>query len=444
MNTLAEVQIPSTPITIVEGLQALERTFSARNVQITCITLQRGSRTVRHIVDETEPIFPRTVQGVYVDTKVTVIVKSPMSAAVNAELQTATSSAAAAASKWIDSTNRMLGSSLSIQQLDEAISRVALSKHIVLITGESGTGKTTAAQLIHDRSKRAGAPFVDVNCAALPEALLESELFGYEKGAFTGATGQKKGLFEVAENGTLFLDEIGELKLELQAKLLKAIEQKKVRRLGGTADIPCYVRILAASSRDLQRMVKAGTFREDLYYRLAILEIDIPPLRHRQEDIRELIAAQLAIEQEENGRFDQPLKLDSRALTELITYSWPGNIRQLFNVLARLACHTPTRAISLAHVRSELARFRKVDPETIVLPEDCNLLLPGESFNEFSDRIHSHVFQTAKEHHNGNMTRVAERLKMDRPNMYQILKRLNARTEKLQAEQSQMKASIAA
>jgi transcriptional regulator with PAS, ATPase and Fis domain len=339
----------------------------------------------------------------------------------------------------------MLGSSLSMQQLDDALTRVALSKHIVLITGESGTGKTTAAQLIHDRSKRAGAPFVDVNCAALPETLLESELFGYEKGAFTGATGQKKGLFEVAENGTLFLDEIGELKLELQAKLLKAIEQKKVRRLGGTTDIPCDVRILAASSRDLQRMVKAGSFREDLYYRLAILEIDIPPLRGRQEDIRDLIAGQLAVEQEEQKRFDEPLKFDSRALNELVAYSWPGNIRQLFNVLARLACHTPTRTISLAHARSELARFRKVDPATIVLPEDCNLLLPGESFNEYSARTRIAVLLAVKEASNGNMTRVAERLKMDRPAMYQILNRLKSRIAKTPAEQSQgEEASIAA
>src|SRR6266850_6014866 len=148
----------------------------------------------------------------------------------------------------------LCGSNPIMLHLDEEITRVAHSDHPVLITGESGTGKTTFAQIIHERSPRATACLVDINCAALPDTLIESELFGFEKGAFTGAMGRKKGLFEVAENGTLFLDEIGELKLELQAKLLKAIDQQKLRRLGGTKDIHCNVRILAASSRNLQRM----------------------------------------------------------------------------------------------------------------------------------------------------------------------------------------------
>jgi transcriptional regulator with PAS, ATPase and Fis domain len=363
-----------------------------------------------------------------------------MPASVNAQLQAATTSAAAAASSWVDVTAdtnpTVFGSSPTMRRLDKAINRVARSKHIVLVTGESGTGKTTAAELIHRRSQRAAAPFVDVNCAALPETLLESELFGHEKGAFTGAISSKKGLFEIAEGGTLFLDEIGELKLDLQAKLLKAIEQKKVRHLGGTKDICCDVRILAASSRDLQRMVKDGAFREDLYFRIAVLEINIPPLRDRQDEIRDLIAKQLPIEQD-NAGFSEPLLLDSRGFNELVRYSWPGNIRQLFNVLARLACHTPTRTISLAHVRSELARFRNLDLDTIVLPDHCKTLLAGESLDDFSARVRGAAIELVKERCKGNMSRTAERLQLDRSSLLRMVERINGK-------QSQEKVSAVA
>jgi transcriptional regulator with PAS, ATPase and Fis domain len=418
----------SSVVSIEEGLQELQQAFEAREVKVASITLQRNGRTYRHIVEENQPGVQRTVEGVFTDTKITVSVTSPMQPGINAELQVATTSAAAAASAWADqtSTPTMLGSSMTMRRLDQAISRVARSKHIVLITGESGTGKTTAAQMIHDRSNRAAAPFVDINCAALPETLIESELFGYEKGAFTGATAQKKGLFEAAEGGTLFLDEIGELKLELQAKLLKAIEQKKIRRLGATKDVDCNVRVLAASSRNLQRMVKNGTFREDLYYRLAVLELDIPPLRDRHDDIRELVAKQLAVEQENAGL---SLQLESKALTELVSYNWPGNIRQLFNVLARLACHAPSGTITAAQVRSELTRFRTIDPDTIILPEHCNTLLADESFDDFSTRVRGAVIEAVREIH-GNMSRAAVRLKCDRSSLLRIAGRINSRNDK--------------
>jgi len=243
----------------------------------------------------------------------------------------------------------LCGSNPVMLRLDAEMTRVANSSHPVLITGESGTGKTTVAQIIHQRSPRATACLVDINCAALPEALIESELFGFEKGAFTGATGRKKGLFEVAENGTLFLDEIGELRTEVQAKLLKAIEQQKIRRLGGTKDIKCDVRVLAASSRNLQRMVRLRTFREDLYYRLAVFELDIPPLRDRRDDINELVYRQFLIEQNTLG-LTPPLRIDERAMNELCDYSWPGNIRQLNNVVIRLANAVKGEVISTTHV----------------------------------------------------------------------------------------------
>lgn len=440
----AEILVPcADAISVEEGLRALQKTFEACNIKVASITLNRAGAIYCHVVDESLPGIQRTVEGSFTDNKIIVAVLSPMPPDINAELQTATTSAAAAAGLWIDADlkpqTRMLGSSNTMRHLDQAITRVARSNHTVLVTGESGTGKTTAAEMIHNRSSRAAAPFVDVNCAALPDNLIESELFGYEKGAFTGAAAQKKGLFEVAEGGTLFLDEIGELKLELQAKLLKAIEQQKIRRLGGTKDIHCNVRILAASSRNLQRMVRAGTFREDLYYRLAVLEIDIPPLRERHDDIQELINRQLTIEQRNVG-LDTPFHIEPRALNELIAYSWPGNIRQLFNVLARLACHSLTQTITVTEVRDELARFRNIDNETLILDNQCNTLLAGESLDEFSARVRGAAIQVVRERYNGNMSRTAQRLKVDRSSLLRIVQRITVR----KARQSNRLTSIAA
>jgi len=309
-------------------------------------------------------------------------------------------------------------------RLDEEMTCVANSSHPVLITGESGTGKTTVAQIIHHRSPRAAAYLVEVNCAALPDALIESELFGFEKGAFTGATGRKKGLFEIAENGSLFLDEIGELKPELQAKLLKAIDQQKIRRLGGTQDIHCNVRLLAASSRNLQRMISLGTFREDLYYRIAVLEFDIPPLRERRDDIRELVCRQLVAEHTKAGR-SEPAQISEGALSELSSYSWPGNIRQLQNVVARLACKANAQTISAAHVRAELARFSKLGADTIILPDSCSYLLPGESLEDFSCRMRGSVIEAVKNRMKGNMTQAAQRFRVDRSALYRMIQRIN-------------------
>lgn len=320
------------------------------------------------------------------------------------------------------------GSNPIMLRLEEEMTRIAHSNHPVLITGESGTGKTTVAQIIHQRSPRSSACLVDINCAALPETLIESELFGFEKGAFTGATGRKKGLLEVAENGTLFLDEIGELKLELQAKLLKAIEQQNIRRLGGTRDIHCNARVLAASSRNVQRMVRAGTFREDLYYRLSVFELEIPPLRERRDDIRELVTRQLATEQTKSG-WSEPVHVAERAFSELASYSWPGNIRQLNNVLARLACSGDGQSISRDHVRAELSRFEVLDADTIILPDSCSTLLAGERLEEFSSRVRGSVIATVRNRMNGNITRAAQRLRVDRSALHRMIQRLDPLAE---------------
>jgi len=313
----------------------------------------------------------------------------------------------------------------SMRGLDEQISHAARVQHAVLLTGESGTGKTTVAQIIHERSKHSAARFVDVNCAALPEHLLESELFGFERGAFTGATGRKKGLFEVAHNGTLFLDEIGELKPELQAKLLKAIDCRKIRRLGGLTDIDCNVRLVAASSRNLHRMIAVGSFRDDLYYRLAVLQLDIPPLRQRRQDIPELVFRRFAAERSELSSV-KSVQLDEAALNELCLYDWPGNIRQLQNVIARLACYAGGTNVTAANVHAELARFKYLDSQTIDLPDSCRTLFAGESFHDFTQRVRAAAIEAVKRRYNGNMSHAARRLKLDRSSLFKITRGINA------------------
>jgi len=211
----------------------------------------------------------------------------------------------------------------------EMIKRVAPTKTTIMVTGESGTGKELVAEALHSFSDRSEAPFLPVNCAALPETLIESELFGHEKGAFTGATADKAGLFEAAKGGTLFLDEVNSIPLGLQAKLLRVIQNKKIRKVGGTVEFEVDVRIIAASNRNLENMVKEGTFREDLFYRLSVITIDIPPLRQHPEDILPLI--QNFIHQEiEDGEFPT---IDKEVISILQNYTWPGNVRELQNVI---------------------------------------------------------------------------------------------------------------
>ena len=228
---------------------------------------------------------------------------------------------------------RLPGISPSITHLNDILAQIARAPSPVLIEGESGTGKGVIAKLIHHRSLRARAPFVDLNCAGLSKELLESELFGHERGAFTNATNTKPGLFEIAGDGTLFLDEIGEMELTVQARLLKALEEKKFRRVGGIRDLRADFRLLAATNRDLQSEVAAGRFRGDLYYRLNVVKLRMPPLRERLEDLPILVQEILKPLAKDMGRLLP--KISPRALKKLSTYPWPGNVRELRNVLER-------------------------------------------------------------------------------------------------------------
>ena len=225
---------------------------------------------------------------------------------------------------------QLIGESAAIGHVREMIDKLARSQAPVYISGESGTGKELAARLIHDHSARRAAPFVPVNCGAIPENLMESEFFGYRKGAFTGADRDREGFFQAATGGTLFLDEVADLPLVMQVKLLRAIQEKKVRKVGHTAEEAVDVRIISATHRMLKECVDSGTFRQDLYYRLNVIELRMPPLRERDEDVAPLVEALLV-----RICGPQPPRLDPQAMTVLKAYSFPGNVRELENILER-------------------------------------------------------------------------------------------------------------
>jgi len=244
------------------------------------------------------------------------------------------------------------GRSLAMRRVMNSIERMAGSSASVIISGESGTGKELAARTIHELSPRRGGPYIGVNCAAIPDTLMESELFGYERGAFTGADRRKEGSFELANHGTLLLDEITEMKIELQAKLLRIIEEQRVRRVGGTSEVALDVRVLAASNRDVDRAVKEGKLREDLYYRLGVFTIQMPPLRERTEDIPLLIDAFVAFFAE---REHKPLPSMDEECRELLKgHPWPGNVRQLRNVIERALIVCQSSTITTADLPQEL------------------------------------------------------------------------------------------
>jgi DNA-binding NtrC family response regulator len=255
-----------------------------------------------------------------------------------------------------DAQKPVFGSSAPMREVTDVVRRAAKSTSNVLLRGESGTGKEVAARTIHAESQRSQGPFVAVNCAALPEQLLESELFGYEKGAFTGAVARRPGRVELARGGTLFLDEIGDVPPPAQAKLLRLLQEKEYQPLGGTRTEKADVRFIAATHRDLEAMVRAGQFREDLYYRLNVIPVWLPPLRERPGDVAELAARFAESLGAENGR--PHLRLDDRALARLREHAWPGNVRELMCVIERLIVFTDGDLVSDGDVLRELERIR--------------------------------------------------------------------------------------
>ncbi len=240
--------------------------------------------------------------------------------------------------------HQILGDSEPIQKLKQQIGQAAPTNGWVLITGENGTGKELVARQIHVQSRRAEGPFVEVNCAAIPEELIESELFGHEKGAFTGAIARKRGKFELADRGTIFLDEIADMSLKTQAKVLRILQEHKFERVGGTETIEVDVRVIAATNKDLEKEIEAGHFREDLYYRLAVIPFHVPPLRERREDIPSLVRAFVEEFCADSGT--RAVKIAPRAMSLLQGYAWPGNVRELRNLTERLVLMSPGARIT--------------------------------------------------------------------------------------------------
>lgn len=302
----------------------------------------------------------------------------------------------------------MIGTSFSMKRIRETIEQVAPSRATVLITGESGTGKELVAQSIHQLSGRTGE-FVAVHCAALPETLLESELFGHERGAFTGAVERKKGRFERAAGGTVFLDEIGEIPLQIQVKLLRVLETRTFERLGGTETIETDARVVAATNRDLKKMVAEGTFREDLYYRLNVVTLELPPLRERRDDIPLLAAHYLEIFSRENGR---EMGISPEAMAALAAYSWPGNIRELRNCIERMVVLSREKTIGIDNVPLEIREGTTPGiSKNLPQPQTCDL-----------ERNEKLLITRALNECGGNRTRAAEKLGVSRRTLLRKLK----------------------
>lgn len=296
---------------------------------------------------------------------------------------------------------QLVGNSEKMKEVKHLVERVALTPATVLIQGESGTGKELVAHAIHTLSPRVDGPFIRVNCAALTETLLESELFGHEKGAFTGAYARKSGRFELADGGTLFLDEIGELSFNVQAKLLRVLQERTFERVGGEKTIKVDVRIIAATNRDLLKEAQEGCFREDLYYRLSVFPISIPPLRQRQEDIPDLVEHFL----KKLTDYGQKKTLSREVLTQLMEYDWPGNVRELENVVERMVIISQGAVIGLEGLPAFSAHSKEEkDPLPFVLPPR------GVSLEE----LEKSLLQQAMEQTGGNQSQAAKRLGISR------------------------------
>ncbi|WP_066635103.1 sigma-54-dependent transcriptional regulator [Desulfolucanica intricata] len=295
----------------------------------------------------------------------------------------------------------MIGKSPTIVEINQLIERVATTNATVLITGESGTGKEVAAVSIHQASPRCDNPFVTVNCAALPEQLLESELFGHEKGAFTGAITKKLGRFELAHKGTIFLDEIGDMPLSMQVKLLRVLQEKSFERVGGTETHKIDVRVIAATNRELTEAIRKGLFREDLYYRLNVIHIQLPPLRERKEDIP-LLAEHFL---EKLSHIYRVKKISSDAMEMICTYNWPGNIRELQNVIERAAIICEDEEILPFHLPPELQKPSKTVIGTVVRFPDEGISL---------EEVEKQLIMKALEKSKGNQTKAAQLLNITR------------------------------
>ena len=307
----------------------------------------------------------------------------------------------------------MIGGSPAMERLRDLVRRTAPSEGRVLVTGENGTGKELVARALHDGSRRRDRPFVKLNCAAVPAELIESELFGHERGAFTGAVAARKGKFELADGGTLFLDEVGDMPPAMQAKVLRVLQEGEFERVGGQATLRCDVRVIAATNRDLSEEVRGGRFREDLFYRLAVVPIPVPPLRDRREDVPDLAARFLAEACARNGR--RSMSLSREGLAALQAHDWPGNVRELRNLVERIAILVDGPEISSDDVASVLPGARRPRPERY---------RGGASFHELVEESEREILLGALAQHGENISETARALGLERSHLYKKMRAL--------------------
>jgi len=313
----------------------------------------------------------------------------------------------------VDRTQTMVGDSSTMRQLQEQVAMAAPTNGRVLIYGENGTGKELVARTIHALSRRRASAFVEVNCAAIPEELIESELFGHVRGAFTGAVADRRGKFEVADGGTIFLDEIGDMSLKTQAKVLRVLQEQTMDAVGGTTRIKVDARVLAATNKDLQAEIRAGRFREDLYFRLNVIPIFVPPLRERQEDIPLLADHFMAEFAREYGR--RVKSFDQGAVNVLQRYAWPGNVRELRNVIERLVIMVPGDMIASPDLSF-------LDSSGVAHPQVTELHAERQTLHEARDQFERDLILRTLAEQQGNMSRTAEVLGVERSNLYRKMK----------------------
>ena len=311
----------------------------------------------------------------------------------------------------------MIGSSSGIVELRRQIEIVAPTSGWALITGENGTGKELVARAIHNHSQRKDKPFIEVNCAAIPEELIESELFGHERGAFTGATAQRRGKFDLAHEGTLFLDEIGDMSLKTQAKVLRILQEHKFERVGGSRTIEVDVRVIAATNKDLVRLIADGQFREDLFYRLNVIPFNVPPLRERREDIPLLANHFLKHFCGKEGR--EIKLLDDGAISAMLSYPWPGNVRELKNLIERLVIMVPSKTITRDQL--PLSDLRPAIT-TSGSAEDQDGPWGVDSFREAREEFEKEFLLRKLEENDWNISKTAEAIEMERSNLHRKIK----------------------
>lgn len=396
---ILDLGLPPKPREAEEGLQVLKEILSFDpNIKVIIVTgnMDRGNAlkavdmgafdffTKPPVMDEVRVVVKRAFRMAELETE-------------NANLRSQTQ---------IEGFEGILGNSPAMEGIFQIIRKVATVDVPVLILGESGTGKELAARAIHRLSQRRNGPFVVINCGAIPETLLESELFGHEKGAFTGADTRKKGRIEYAEKGTLFLDEIGEMSLSLQVKLLRFLQEHIVERVGGREPIPVDVKVIAATNKDLKKAVDEGQFREDLYFRLGVVTISLPPLRERDDDIYLLARAFLHRYKTE---FNRDVKgFSDEAIGALGNYAWPGNVRELENRVKRGVI---------------MAEGEMITSEDLELAGGMSLERPSMSLREARDRVEKELIQRAMLKHGGVVVRAAEELDVTRQTLTDLIKK---------------------